>query len=337
MRRFLLISGLFLLSFSFCGNRDDGTPVSESRILMDTIVRISIYQTRLSRQQIDQALDRAFQVMADIEAKTSVYIDSSDLFFIEKMAGQRSIPVSPGTFKILQKSLAVSEKTGGAFDITIGTIKKIWGFDSESPSVPDSTQIHAGLSQTGYQQIRLGNNSVSLKKPGIHIDLGGAAKGYIVDSGVAVLQQSGVESGIVDAGGDMRIFGRHPTKEYWTIGLQHPRKPRNILLAEFHTQAASIATSGDYERFFEVEGIRYHHILDPKTGFPANRCVSVTIVAKSALLADTYATAVFVMGPEKGMALIENDPLLEGMIVLEEDNRLVTLISRGLQESIHFY
>jgi thiamine biosynthesis lipoprotein len=337
MKVHLLIKGLSLLILFSCGNSGTEKPITQSCILMDTIVRISVYENSLSKQQVQKALDLAFQEMEKVEEKTSAYMDSSDLFKIEKMAGRHWVSVSPGTFGILQQSLEISKKTHGSFDVTIGTIKKIWGFDSENPSIPDSALIHACLSRMGNEHIRLGDNSVFLKRTGIHLDLGGAAKGYIIDRGVDILRKAGIRSGIVDAGGDMRIFGRHPIKKHWTIGLQHPREPRNVLLAEVHTSEASIATSGDYERFFEEGGIRYHHILDPETGFPANECVSVTIVAQSAFLADAYATAVFVMGPEKGMALIESEPSLEGLIVFEVDGQLKTVISPGLQENIHFY
>jgi thiamine biosynthesis lipoprotein len=275
--------------------------------------------------------------MAFLEAKTSVHIDSSEIHQVEKQAGLHAVPVTRDTYRILVKAQEISEITEGAFDVTIGAIKELWKFDSDHPEIPNSFLIRSFLSKVNYKYIHFQDSCIFLSQPGMQIDLGGVAKGYIIDRGVAILQNAGIQSGIMDAGGDMRIFGKHPNRDLWHVGIQHPRGQRGDLLAELRVPETSIATSGDYERFFQREGIRYHHILDPKTGLPARDCISVTIVSETALMADAFATGVFVLGPEKGMALIEKQPSLEGVIVFEEEGQLRVLVSKGLKQNVFFH
>ena len=169
------------------------------------------------------------------------------------------------------------------------------------------------------------------------IELGGIAKGFIVDEAVSYLASHGIRSGIVEAGGDLRIFGRHPKRDTWRIGVKHPRQTSDALYGIIETREASVATSGDYERYFINKGHRYHHILDPRTGYPASKCLSVTIVAENALSADAYATGVFVMGPVEGIRFIENTPGIEGIIIYFEQEKLQSRISRGLVSKFQLY
>ena len=337
MRRWLSVIGALLLCLIACGNKNREVPISESRILMDTLVRISVFNTKHSSKHVKEILDLAFKEMALIESRTSVHADSSDIYRIEREAGQKAVPVFPDTYRILMEAQRISTRTGGAFDVTIGGIKEIWKFDSAHPEVPERDLLQTRLSNVDYQSICLEDSHVYLSHRGVHLDLGGVAKGYIIDRGVAILQEKGIRAGIVDAGGDMRIFGNHPDRDRWRVGIQHPRGLRGELLAELHISETCIATSGDYERFFEQDGIRYHHILDPKTGLPVRECVSVTIVTESAIRADAFATAVFVMGPKKGLDFIEEDPSLEGVIVFEEEGRLLHVVSKGLQQELFFH
>lgn len=237
---------------------------------------------------------------------------------------------------LLKKSIEVSEATGGAFDATVGAIKSAWNFEADHPRVPDASQIRSLLPRVNFRKILFTKDSVFLSDSGMRIDMGGIAKGLVIDRGVGVLRETGVRAGLVEAGGDLRIFGRHPYREKWKIGIRHPRSHEGELIGVLETDASSIATSGDYERYFIQDGKRYHHILNPKTGYPAEGCISVTIVAESALLADAYATAVFVLGPKDGMALIERLDALEGIIVFKKENVLETLVSAGLRDSVQF-
>ncbi len=336
MRRGGTIVGIIILCLLSCQNPSGKQPVEQTRFLMDTVVRVAVYEETLSKEEIEMAIDRAFQIMEEVEARTSVYVDSSEVIRINKASGRCRVPILPEMFSLLKQSMEVSEATGGAFDITVGAIKSAWQFEANHPHVPEASEIESLLPKVNFRNILLGKDNVLLAERGMRIDMGGVAKGFVIDRGVGVLREAGIRAGLVDAGGDLRIFGQHPYRDRWKIGIRHPRSHEGELMGVLETEASSIATSGDYERYFIQDGKRYHHILNPKTGYPADGCISVTIVAESAVLADAYATAVFVLGPDDGMALIERRDDLEGLIVFEKENVLDYLVSTGLQDRVQF-
>ena len=323
---------LFCLAVS-CGSSGGPDPVEEIRFLMDTVIRITAYDAQRSAEEVRSVLDGAFDLMARMEKMTSRYADSSEVAGVNREAGGSAPAVSEEVFEIFQCAEDVSRETGGAFDVSVDAVERIWGFATDHPRVPDARSIERMLRFVDSRKIRLDRPRVGLAEAGMSVDLGGLAKGYVVDRAVEYLRDAGIPAGIVDAGGDLRIFGDHPRRRVWRIGVRHPRSEGGML-GTIETKAASIATSGDYERYFMEGGIRYHHILDPRTGRPARGCVSVTILTERAMTADAYATAVFVMGPERGMDFIETNPGVEGILVSEEDGVLSQRVSSGLQE--HF-
>lgn len=332
MKRLLPL--LLLVAWSGCGKSPQTGPVEDTRFLMDTAVRIAVYEAPLSQAQIESAIQGAFEAMQDVERKTSAHQSESDVARLNRCAGGEAVPVSEETRAVLHEAVHVSAVTNGAFDPTIAPIQELWGFFSGSPTVPEDSEIRSRLPLVDYSRIEWIGNKVRLGEPGVGLDLGGIAKGFNIDRAVEALRSAGVRSALVDAGGDLRIFGPHPKNPHWRIGIKHPRRGRGSLFGVIETGPVSIATSGDYERFFIREGRRYHHILDPKTGRPARGCISVTVVTDNAVQADAYATAVFVMGPDKGMALIESRPDLEGVILYKEDGEIRTRISSGLKNKV---
>jgi thiamine biosynthesis lipoprotein len=186
-----------------------------------------------------------------------------------------------------------------------------------------------------FHQIGVDENRVSLGRTGMRIDLGAIAKGYIVDRAVRFLKDRGVTAGLVEAGGDLRLFGKPPHRENWRIGILHPRKPNQSLFGVLDVDSGSVTTSGDYERTFTEDGKRYHHLIDPATGYPADECISVTIIAETAMLADAWATAVFIMGPERGMALLESQAGVEGMMILKAEDGLAYRATPAFDEIFH--
>jgi thiamine biosynthesis lipoprotein len=328
---------LFMAVFSCRKSAVPPQPVETTRFLMDTVVRIAVYDPDISRTDAENAIGRAFRTMAAVETTVSSHIPDNEISRLNAGAGGAFQPVSEETALLFQTSRLVADETGGAFDVTLGPVKDLWPFDSESPVAPDSAAIRERLSFVDYREIELSGHQARLVRPGMGVDFGGIGKGLNVDIAVQVLQDAGVRSGIVDAGGNLRIFGKHPQNPHWRIGVKHPRPEKKSLYAVIETDPVSISTSGDYERFFMAGGRRYHHILDPKTGFPAGGCVSVTILTESAMVADAYSTAVFVLGPAEGMKLIERLPGLEGMILFEKDGRLEHWVSSGLREKIRFF
>jgi len=288
---------------------------------MGTLVTISVVSDRKDRAMA--AIDRAFQVMQDIENQASRRIPTSLTSKINQAAGKGDVPVPPDFLGMIKKALEFSKLTQGAFDITIGSITDLYHFEDGQGTLPDPEAIRQRLPLVGYRNIHLDevHQAVGLTRPGAMIDLGGIAKGFAVNQAVASLQKDGISGGIVNAGGDIRLFGYKPGHKLWNIGIQHPRQTDKII-ASLEITDKSVVTSGDYERFFIRNNIRYHHILDPKTGQPARGCQSVTIVSETAT--DAMSTGIFVLGPEKGLALIESLPGIEGLIIDREGKPLVS-------------
>lgn len=306
---------------------------------MDTVVRISIWDNSLQESELNPLLDRCFEEMVKLEQRLSVHIESSEVSRIVQAAGKNPVLVSRTVFDLFPIIHHIWQASDSAFDVTIGSLKSLWGFeDQTSPHVPPADSIRGCLKKVGFHQVQYSRDQVYLPQAGMKLDLGGIAKGYIIDRAVKVLRDGGVKAGIVEAGGDLFVFGKRPGKKYWRIGVRHPRyhEVKKEVIGFIETKGdVGIATSGDYERYFIHQGKRYHHILDPKTGYPASNCISVTIIAKNAAHADAWATAVFVLGPEKGMQLIEEVPEIEGLIFYLKNGEIASRISSGLKKDYH--
>jgi thiamine biosynthesis lipoprotein len=307
--------------------------IERSGFLMDTVIRISLYDSR-PENALYKLADEVFATMLAIENRVSAYIQGSDVQRLNEEAGDDFIPVGKDTQTLLEAAQKISEETGGAFDITIGPLKALWGFESEKPRVPDAEEIEAYLTLGNYHQVELKGRLARISVKGLGIDLGGIAKGYIIDAAVQWLQDAGIQSGLVECGGDLRVFGHHPNKPYWKIGIQNPRDERGSLIGLISLNDLSVATSGDYERFFIKDGIRYHHILNPESGFPARGAISVTVIAPDAMTADALATAVFVMGADAGLSLIDSIPNVEALILTENADGMATHFSAGARGMI---
>ncbi|HAO92705.1 MAG: hypothetical protein A2X93_00935 [Deltaproteobacteria bacterium GWC2_56_8] len=306
----IVLSVLSILAVSLFKDRQKDS-VTISRAMMGTIVQVTIMEG--PEDNSDRAAETAFTEIQRLEGLLSAYKTDSDVARISKNAGE-SVRVSPDTIEVLKTAVLVAELSGGAFDPTVGVLGKAWGYSGEKGVVPLREEIGKLLPLVDYREIEVEEaaSKARLKRKGMYLNLGGVAKGYIVNKAVEALKREGVERGIIHAGGDMVVFQKGE-KEPFSIGIQHPREKR--LLGKVRVYNGAVATSGDYERFFEINGKRYHHILNPKTGLPAEGTRSATIIAKDPTLADALSTAVFVMGPEKGMELIERLPDVEGVIV----------------------
>jgi thiamine biosynthesis lipoprotein len=310
---------LAALAVSRLGGLRKGPPTTahRSRIMMDTVVSIRIYAGEDSTRS-EEIVAAAFSEIARLEGLLSGWVSGSDVDRINEAAGGRSVSVSPEMWQVVIAAQEMSRLTEGAFDISIGAIMRLWDFQSAQALVPEESAIHRELRLVGSQQVLLDsvNIRVGLRERGAAIDLGGAAKGYAVDRAMEVLKDWGVKEALVDAGGDIGLLGRKSGDKHWQIGIRHPRVPGHIIEV-LEVDSGAVATSGDYQRFFQQDGVRYHHILDPKTGMPARGAVSVTILAKTALEADIVSTAAFVLGPQRGMTLIEQLGEVEGIIYIE--------------------
>lgn len=230
---------------------------------------------------------------------------------------------------LIERALTVARLSGGAFEPTFLGVGALWDFKAETPRVPSDADLERALENVGWQRVEVDVDASTVTMPaGTRIGLGGIAKGYGVDRAMQVLIDAEVENAIVNAGGDLKALGKD-RGEPWEVAVKHPRQ-RGRAIAVVPVSNVCLVTSGDYERFFEIDGIRYHHILDPRTGRPATGCMSATVTAPDAALADAVATAVCVLGPTQGLELVEKLPRIEAVVV-GLDGAVVA--SSGLREA----
>lgn len=327
--RAILILAILSLLLPSCQGRSPRV-VKRHRILMGTLVEISVVGR--DEDKAAAAINDAFGEMERVEKLMSRWIPESEVSRINRWAGVRPVKVSTEVREVIQRAGEISKASGGYFDISVGGLLDLWGFEGSGGRVPAKVEIEQALGLVGYGAIHMDEEASTVElRRGMRIDLGGIAKGYAVDRAYEVLTSRGYGNVIVNAGGDMRVGGRKP-KGPWVIGIQDPRD-RSRILASLDVGDISVATSGDYERYFEADGVRYHHLLDPFTGYPARQCRSVTILAKDAVTADALATAVFVMGPEKGLRLIEAMEGVEALIV-SADGKIIQ--SQDLKGKVRF-
>jgi thiamine biosynthesis lipoprotein len=265
---------------------------------------------------LDAALLAAEAELRRVEDLMTSWRDSP-LTRLNARAGEGLVPVEPELARLIGRGLAVGELTEGAFDVTFASVGKLWDFKAQPPVLPTPEQVTAALAAVDYRRVELvlgedGSATVALPA-GTRLGLGGIAKGYGVDRAMAVLLERGIEHGVVNAGGDMKVLGRNQGAT-WRIAIKHPREPERVLAAVPLSNTCMV-TSGDYERFFELDGLRYHHILDPRTGYPATGAISATVLAPDAAFADALATALSVLPPEEGCALVEGLERVECLIV----------------------
>jgi len=302
-------------------------------ILMDTYVSMKIFYTDGREARWRRVLDQAAERMALIDSVCDVYRSTSDVSRVNARAGSGWTRVSPETAAVLAKALEISRLSAGRFDVTVGVLMQRYGFGrSENLLLPTPEEMADLLDKVDYRAVQLQGDSVALRKAGMALDLGGVAKGYAIDEAMHVLSVAGVTDAQVDVGGEVSTLAGPVTAGKRHIYVRDPRQ-RERFYGRFRMDQGCVATSGDYERYFMHQGKRFHHILDPRSGLPAWGCRSVTIQAPENSLCDGLSTAVFVAGPQQGMALVESLPGVEAIILYEDDQGLHHMISSGLQKS----
>jgi FAD:protein FMN transferase len=264
-------------------------------------------------------LDEAVTEVKRIEKKLTEFNDESETSLINRNAGKEPVEVSEETWLLLKRCIDISRLTGGTFDISSGLLKKLYKFNKETAELPNPETIASILQKTGYKKIKLWpGNKVSLQTAGMHIGFGAIGKGYAADKVKVLMKQRGVTSGVINASGDLAAWGLRPDGEPWKTGIAHPADPSSIICWLYINDRA-IATSGNYEQFFETNGTRYSHNIDPKTGYPVQLIKSVTVVSPAAELSDALATAVTIAGVRNGIQLINQLPDTHCIIVDADD------------------
>lgn len=269
----------------------------------------------------NQDIDLAVAEITRIEKLISSWDANSQTAEINKNAGIKTVKVDKELLDLIERSMGISKLTDGAFDISYASMDKIWKFDGSMTEMPSEEIIKASVAKVGFENILLDkeNSTVFLKLPEMKIGFGAIGKGYAADKAKALLMEKGVIAGIINASGDMNTWGKQPNGNEWTIAITNPLN-KNKVFALFPLNEGAVVTSGNYEKFVTFNSIRYTHIINPKTGYPATGIISVTVFAPKAELADALATSVFVMGIETGINRINQLPKVECIIIDENGN-----------------
>jgi len=307
-----------------------GGPSTSDRVelraqAMGTAVLLIAYPTTtVDRAATHAALGRAKAEIDRLEQLMSSWRDDSEVGRINAAAGRAWVGVSDDTWQVIDKSLWISNRSGGVFDITFASMGKLWRFgDGQQPALPDPQAVARARRRVDYRRVERDSKrkAVRLARADTRISLGGIAKGYAVDRAVDVLRAAGLSAFFVQAGGDLYLAGRKPNGQPWRAGVRDPRGPTGSLFATMTVSDHAFSTAGDYERAFIKGGKRYHHIIDPRSGYPATASRSVTIWAADALTADAIDDAVFILGPTKGLRLVESIKGC-GAVIVDADNRV---------------
>lgn len=291
---------------------------------LNSILTLDIYDDGLDNAKINQEVEDRVR---DLENKLSTKIATSEVSIINDNAGIKKVKVSDDTFTVIKEAIKYGDISAGKFDITVGNLVDLWGIGTENEKVPTKDEIEKSLKTIDYKKIEIDDKdkTVFLKEKGMKIDLGAIAKGYVADEIIKILEKEGVESAIVNLGGNVYVHGSKKGKNF-KIGIRNPLSPDpNDYLGIYQSQDESIVTSGVYERFFEKGGKRYHHILSTSDGYPIdNNLISTSIITKNSIDADALSTTTFALGLEEGLRLIENTPNTEAMFITSDKKIYMT-------------
>ncbi len=306
--------------------------MARDEAIMGTAIRVELWAD--DRATGEAAIAAVMAEMHRIDRAMSPYKDDSELSRINRDAARQAVPVSDEMFALLERACAFSARSGGAFDITFAAVGFL--YDYREGRAPSAQQLEQARAAIGWRNLQLdaATRTVRFARDGVKIDLGGFAKGYAVDNGAAILRRFGIAHGIVTAGGDSHIVGDRRGRP-WAIGVRDPRR-EGALVAVLPLENTALSTSGDYERYFERDGERFHHVIDPQTGKSPSHVRSVTVIAQDGLSTEALSKCVFVMGREKGLQFIESHPgvdavVIDGMGALHYTTGLLDDVRKGRQ------
>ncbi|MBU0711820.1 FAD:protein FMN transferase [bacterium] len=307
----LILIGI-IAGLSGCNSDSPLKPYQVTRFAMGTVIEITVLDN--SEYHANMAIAAA---MTEINRIGSLFYEGnpeSPLYEFSHRTGDR-VAMPEEVLSLIQRGLEVSRLTNGCFDMTVGVLMPLWDFKSENPKPPTEDQIESVLPYVNYQTLTVDpeNNMLLSASPRTMLTTGGIAKGYAVDRAIEILSENGVKGALVNAGGDLRVLCRADGKK-WRVGIQNPRVQQEILKI-IEIDSGAVVTSGDYQKFFFYNEKRFHHLLNPKTGLPADSCQFVTIIAPTTEQADALATGIFVAGARQGIELLEKIPSTEGLIV----------------------
>jgi FAD:protein FMN transferase len=317
----LLIFSLTILSG--CSKDNKVTePLSKTELLMGTVVTVTLYDSN-----DEGILDKVFTKVKELESTLSINENGTLVDKINESAGIEPVKVDYDTYTVIKKGLEYAKLSNGLFDISVGPIVKLWNIGLPEAKVPTQEEIDSRIPLVGYSDVELNDeeNSVFLKRQGMMIDLGGVAKGYTADVISDILTEEGVKSAIIDLGGNIFAHGLKVDGSTWRIGIQNPFSDRGDIIGTITVKNKSIVTSGIYERYIEKDGIKYHHILSPKTGYPyENELAGITIISDKSSDGDALSTSVFAMGVEEGMKFVNTQEGIDAIFVTKDNKIYIT-------------
>jgi thiamine biosynthesis lipoprotein len=308
---------IFSIAVCVCFTACAGPLPPQSEFVLGTVCTVNLYQGG-SRQLYRQIFAR----LREIEGLMSVTLPDSEITAVNRHAGNVPVPVSPATLEVIEAALRYASLSGGAFDPTIGPLVSLWGIGSDTGRLPADREIKEALPLVNREDLLIDQEAgtVFLRRPDMRLDLGGIAKGYAADEAVRIIRQnSKVKGAIIDLGGNIFAYGEREGNLPWRIGVQNPLEGRGAYLGILEVKNKTVVTSGVYERFLEIDGRRYHHILSTRDGYPIdNGLLSVTIIADRSIDADALSTLIFTLGWETGIPLAESLENVEALCVLED-------------------
>ena len=314
---FLIMLVFFSFALAGCNNYNSLNPISETRLLLDTLCTITIFDQ--SKQGL---LTETLDLCEKYESLFSRTIEGSDIWRINNSQGS-PVVVERQTAELIQTGLEYGAFSGGLFDITIGRLSSLWDFNNQ-PAVPSPADLAAALNSVDYRQVLVAGTSIQLNNAEAWLDLGGIAKGYIADQLAAFLKERGIESAVIDLGGNIVTIGVKPDGKLWHIGVEQPFSEHSKIIGSLAIGEASIVTSGIYERQFIENGELYHHILNPASGMPAESdVISATIVSESSAVGDALSTITILLGSEKAATLLAQTPGLLGALLMLNSGELL--------------
>lgn len=290
---------------------------NSTQVKLGTVVKLDVWSKDAA------IIDTIYARLDDIEQKMSINIEGSEISNLNRNGWANPIAISSDSIDVLTTALEYAKLSDGYFDITIGPVSKLWGIGTDKANIPDSQTLATALSHVGYEKVKITGNSVKLTEKDMVIDLGGIAKGYASDEIVKLLDDAHIERALINLGGNVYAKGDSPDHRPWSIGLQDPFKAQGNYFGIAKVSNKTVVSSGNYERFFTQDGKRYHHILNPFSGYPIENDVAmVTIIGDSSMEADALSTTLFALGAEKGIALINQNSKDFEAIIVTKDKRL---------------
>lgn len=332
----LLLPVLIVIGITGCGKKIEPTtklrqePYSDQQFLMGTYVKVQIFD-----EDKKDILPKVYDRIKELDKKITVNEPGSEVDEINQNAGVKPVKVSEDVFRLIQESVKYSEESSGGFDLTVGPITQLWHIGFDDARKPSQEEIDTALKLVDYHKVKLDEKqqTVYLEKKGMSLDLGAIAKGFITDEAIKVLKTNDVTSAIVDLGGNVYVLGNSPRGKdgTWRVGVQDPNEARNTVVGSVAEKNKSLVTSGIYERNLTVDGKTYHHLFNPKTGYPfENDIAGVTIISDTSIAGDGLSTAIFSMGVKNGLAFVEKRPDIEAIFVTKEDH---IYLSKGIRDN----